>query len=372
MIGNNVVGIIFSNMHDEHLHDLTTVRTMGSVPFGGRYRTIDFPLSSMVNSGISKVGVVTKSNYQSLMDHLGSGKAWDLSRKTQGLYILPPFGFGEVLYHSRLEVLMGITNFLEHCKEDYVVMSDCHVIYSMDFTPVIKQHVEKDADVTIVYKNSVMPADHPEPLRLEVGRSRKVTQVLFGVNTEDKSNWGIGVFVMKRQFLLDLVHGAKELGMRSFARDVIQESVGRDYRVYGYKHEGFAGVLGSIKGYFEQNMELMNKKVRADLFRPDFPIYTKERDEMPTRFGLGSRVVNSLISDGCVIEGEVENCILSRGVRVGKGAHLRNCIIMQDNIIGDNTTLNYVISDKDVTFGNGRSMMGHSSYPVYVAKGKNV
>ena len=169
MIYNNVVGLIFSNMHDSELGQLTKQRTMGSVPFGSRYRAIDFPLSNMVNSGISKVGVVTKSNFQSLMDHLGSGKSWDLSRKHEGLFILPPFGYNNSVYQSRVEALSGIHNFLSHCREEHVVMSDCHIIYTMDYKPALEAHIAKNADITVVYKNAVMPENIPDKITLELG-----------------------------------------------------------------------------------------------------------------------------------------------------------------------------------------------------------
>ncbi len=371
MIGNSVVGIIFSNMHDDRLRELTDIRTMGSVPFGGRYRAIDFPLSNMVNSGVNKVGIVTKSNYQSLMDHLGSGKAWDLSRKREGLFILPPFGLGNTVYQSRIEALAGISNFLNQCKEEIVVMSDCHIIYSMDFRPVIAEHLEKNADITVVYKNGPMPDDLPDRVHLELGRSRKVLETIDGGETEGKTNWSMGVYVMKKSFLIKVVAEAIARNRLSFIRDVLQRGQ-NEYRIFGYKHDGFAGVLGSMKGYFEANMALMDSATRANLFQPERPIYTKVRDEMPTRFGLGSRVVNSLVADGCIIEGEVENCVLFRGVRIGKGACVKNSIIMQDSIVGANTSLSFVIGDKDVIYNGGRSLMGYVSYPVYVAKGSEV
>lgn len=371
MIGNNVVGIIFSNMHDDRLRELTDVRTMGSVPFGGHYRTIDFPLSNMVNSGVTKVGVITKSNYQSLMDHLGSGKAWDLSRKREGLWILPPFGMGNGVYQSRIEALDGISNFLNNCKEEYVVMSDCHIIYTMDFRPVFAEFEEKNADIMVVYKNSVMPEDLPDRIRFEVGRGRKITDVVIGGDVEGKCNWGMGVYVMRKSFLVKVVAECIARNRMLFGRDVLQRGVS-EYRIYGYKYEGFAGVLGSKKSYFEANMALTDPSVRADLFPKERPVYTKVRDEMPTRYGLGSRAVNSLIAGGCIIEGDVENCILFRGVTVEKGAKLRNCIIMQDSVIGANTTLNFVIGDKDVVYKPGRTLMGYESYPVYIAKGSEV
>lgn len=373
MTANNVVGLIFANMHDDRLRELTDIRAMGSVPFGGRYRAIDFPLSNMVNSGISKVGVITKSNFQSLMDHLGSGKAWDLSRKREGLFILPPFGFRNEMYQSRIEALYGISHFLEHCKEEYVVMCDCHIIHNIDFKPIIDEHIAKKADITIVYKNSAMPADLPERVRLELARGRKVTSVINGGEIEGKCNWSMGVYVITKSFLLKVVSEAVARNRLSFIRDVLQYGTSEsDYRIYGWKFDGFTGVLGSEKGYFEANLALTDAAVREDLFPSDRPIYTKERDEMPTRYGLGSKVVNSIAADGCIIDGEVENCILFRGVKVGKGARLRNCIIMQDSVVGKNTVLSYVLGDKDVIYKDGRSLMGYDSYPVYIAKGSEV
>jgi len=371
MIGNNVVGIIFSNMHDDRLRELTDVRTMGSVPFGGRYRTIDFMLSNMVNSGVTKVGVVTKSNYQSLMDHLGSGEAWDLSRKREGLFILPPFGLGNGVYQSRIEALDGIANFLQTCKEEYVVMSDCHIIHTMDLRPVFNEFEEKNADIMVVYKNSAMPEDLPDRIRFEVGRGRKITDVVIGGDVDGKCNWSMGVYVMRKSFLIKVVAECIARNRMVFARDVLQRGV-QDYRIYGYRFDGYAGVLGSKKSFFDANMALTDSAVRADLFPKDRPVYTKTRDEMPTRYGLGSRAVNSIIADGCIIEGDVENCVIFRGVRVEKGATLRNCIIMQDSVVGSNTTLNFVIGDKDVVYKPGRTLMGYESYPVYIAKGSEV
>ncbi len=371
MRGTNVVGIIFSNMHDDYLPQLTSARTMGSVPFGGRYRTIDFPLSNMVNSNISKVGVVTKSNYQSLMDHLGSGKAWDLSRKKEGLYILPPFGRGNGLYNDRIEALAGISNFLKHCSEEYVVMSDCHIVYNINFKDVLNAHVEKKADITVLYKNGVIPAALPNKVTFELNRSKKITAVVNGIAPEGKCNWSMGVYVMNREFLMRVVEEAVAKNKNSFIRDVLQNGVD-EYKICGYKHEGYAGVLSSAQAYFAATMDMMKADVRRDLFNPMRPIYTKVRDEMPARYGLTSSVKNSMIADGCIIEGEVENCVLFRGVKIGKGAKVSNCIIMQNTEIGDNTVMNYVIADKDVIVRNGRSFMGCESYPVYIGKGNIV
>lgn len=371
MRGNNVVGIIFSNMHDDALRDVTNIRTFGSVPFGGRYRTIDFPLSNMVNSGVNKVGVITKSNYQSLMDHLGSGKAWDLSRKREGLFILPPFGNGNSMYSNRIEALYGISNFLNNCNEEYVILSDCDMICNLDFKKVLDAHLDTNADITVVYKNSVMPVNLSEPVQLELNSQNKVTYIVVGTDNVEKCSWSMGIYVMKKTYLQQKIGEAVSRNRSNFIRDILQRSTLED-KIYGYKFEGYVGALDSMQSYFKVNMDLMKIDVLRDLFNPMRPIYTKVRDEMPTRYGLGSVVTNSIIADGCVIEGEVENCVLFRGVRVGKGSKISNCIIMQDTVIGDNTVLDYLVSDKDVVFNDSKVMMGVDSYPVYVSKGSVV
>lgn len=369
MNGNNVVGIIFSNMHDEQLPELTAVRTMGSVPFGGRYRMIDFPLSNMVNSGITKVGVVTKSNYQSLMDHLGSGKSWDLSRKREGLFILPPFGTGNTIYHSRLEALAGVEDFLSQCKEEYVVLSDCNVVCTMDIGKLVDYHIEKGADITMAYNTSPMPEGLSERIALEMNAEERVEQVVIGGEQNGSCNWSFGVYVIGRKFLLSQVSECVARGRMSFSRNILQGGVDK-YKIIGWKFNGFTGVVGSLDSYYDVSMSLMDKAARKALFSVENPIYTKVRDEMPTRYGLGSKAVNCLVADGCLIEGEVENCIIFRGVRIGKGAKLKNCIIMQDTVVEDNVSLSYVVADKDVVFGKGTSITAAPSSIHYVPKGK--
>ncbi len=371
MRGNNVVGIIFSNMHDDTLRQITNIRTFGSVPFGGRYRTIDFPLSNMVNSGVNKVGVITKSNYQSLMDHLGSGKAWDLSRKREGLFILPPFGNGNSMYSNRIEALNGISNFLRQCKEEYVILSDCDMVCNLDYKKILEAHLENNADITIVYKSSAMPEDLIEPVELELNSNGKVTDIVVGIKKGEKCNWSMGIYVMKKDFLRKVIADAVSRNRSNFVRDILQLGV-LESKIYGYKFEGYVGALDSMQSYFNVNMDLMNIDILNDLFNPMRPIYTKVRDEMPARYGLSSSVSNSIVADGCLIEGEVENCVLFRGVQIGKGCKITNSIIMQDTVISKDVTLDYVISDKDVVFGEGKSMLGVDSYPIYVSKGSVV
>lgn len=371
MRGNNVMGLIFSNVHEEKIRELTEKRTMGSVPFGGRYRLIDFPLSNMVNSGINKVGVITKSNYQSLMDHLGSGKAWDLSRKREGLFMLPPFGNTSTVFNSRIESLASITTFLSNSKEDYVLLSDSDTVCNIDYADVLSYHVKHNADITIVYRFGKLPEKICNPAVYTIDPDGRVRDMLVNPKTDGECNFGMSMLLIKRELLIKMVDDCVSRNLYNFKRDFLQRNIS-NYTFYAYEFKGYAQTICSMNAYFDANMSLMLPTVRSELFNSDRPIYTKVRDDMPARYGLGSSVSNSLIADGCIIEGTVENSVLFRGVHVGKGTKISNCVIMQDSVIGPNCNLNYVITDKDVTIKNDRSLQGFQSYPVFISKGSVV
>ncbi len=370
MRGNNIMGIIFSNLHEDLVSELTEVRIMGAVPFGGKYRLIDFPLSNMVNSGINKVGVITKSNYQSIMDHIGTGKAWDLSRKQGGLFMLPPFTNTND-YSGRMTTLNAIRPFLENSTEEYVVISDCDTICNIDYQDVCSKHLANGADITLVYKRDVIPAKLHDPAVLSFDSKGKVIDVLIDSNVTGSCSFYMNMMFIKRELLIELVDKCISKNTLNFKRDIIQGEY-KNLNVYGYEFKGFSPIITSMSNYFNANMSLMDEEVRKDLFNSSRPIYTKVRDDMPTKYGLGSSVKNSLIANGCTIEGEVENCILFKGVHIGKGTKVSNCVIMQDTKIGADSSLSYVIVDKDVVIKNERTLMGFLSYPVYISKGSVV
>ncbi len=366
MRGNRILGIIFSNLHEKLISEITERRTMGAVPFGGRYRLIDFPLSNMVNSGINKVGVLTKSNYQSLVDHLGTGKAWDLSRQRDGLFVLPPF-MDPSDYANRVSTFHSIMPFLTNSSEEYVVISDCDVVCNIDYQKVFAKHVENNADITLVYKRDILPARLHDPMVLSFDAKGKVTDVLVNPSISGTCSYYMNMMMIKRELLIKLVNKCVSKNTMNFKRDMIQAEY-NNLNIYGYEFKGFAPVITSPAEYFNANMALMNSEIREDLFRGDRPIYTKVRDDMPAKYGLDSKVKNSLVGSGCIIDGEVENCVLFKGVHIGKGTKVSNCVIMQDTKIGENSNLSYVIVDKDVTVRDGKTLAGESSYPVYVSK----
>ena len=373
------VGLIFSNIHDTSVPELTRRRTIGSVPFAGRYRLIDFTISSMVNSGITKIGVVTHNNYQSLIDHLGNGKDWDLARRSGGLKILPPFisshdnAAANKYYTSRLEALMGTVNFLSRCHEDYIVMSDCDVICNIDLNDVIEKHAEKGADITFVTKVGELTGVGADEtlVQLKADESGRVTDVTLD-KLDGKSQLYINIMVMKRQYLLDVVENAIAHGHHSFLHDIIMHNVDQaKYMVYEY--DGFYAHIGSMAGYFECSMKLLEKDARERLFGiKNRPVLTKVRNSAPTKYCEGAKVQNSVVAEGCVIEGVVENSIIFRGVKIGKGAVVKNSIIFQDTYICPGAQLNCVVTDKNVVIKDGRVLSGHETMPFYIGKNMSV
>lgn len=362
------LGIIFGNLHDKDIGELTAVRSIASVPFGGRFRLVDFALSNMVNSGITKVGIITRSNYHSLMDHVGSGKHWDLSRKNGGLIMLPPnVDDDRTLFRSRFGTLKTIRQFISHSDEECVVMSDCDNVCNIDLSAVINTHTQNHADVTIVVYDKNITSGKQRVI-VTADDSGRVTKV---VNT-DKANGDKTIFanilVMNRRFLLNILDNADELGYTSINKDILAGGVDK-YRIFAYKQNGYFANIDSLSDYYKHSLELLDINIRKELFyRDGANIYTKVRDSAPCHIASSGVVSNSLIADGCVIEGEVKNSILFRGVKIAKGAKITNSIVFQDTVVGNNSTLNCVIADKRVTVLDGRTLSGHETHPYFIAK----
>lgn len=368
MQGNDVIGIIFSNTNDEALSEMTNVRTMGSIPFAARYRLIDFPLSSMVNANITKVGIITKSNYQSLMDHIGSGKAWDLSRKNDGIFMLPPFGLGtQGMYHSRTEALNGAMDFITKSDEKYVILADSNLVANVDYDALIHFHKKSGADITTVSAYAVPPSNIGKQVALKTDENGKIEQADIITGGGEPTEFSLGIYIMERYLLLRLINEGMSIERPSFKRLSLINNVGK-LKLYAYKHEGFCHTIESLSTYFDVNMALLSYNNRKDLFNAQRPVYTKSKDTMPTRYGLENIAKNVLIADGCDIEGEVENCIISRNVTISKGAKVKNCIIMQDTFIGEDANVEYAILDKHVVIKPGKKLCGADTYPIYIAK----
>jgi len=372
MVNLNAMGIVFSNMHDSAIPELTGHRTMASVPFASRYRLIDFVLSGMTLAGVQNVGVIVKKNYQSLLDHLGSGREWDLARKRGGLTIFPPSGESGYNYHGRIGALHGILPYIEDAKEKYVILADCDVVCDLDYAALIEHHIESGADVTIAYtKEKMTPALAKNNVSLALAPSGRVRELLINDPQTGKRNLSMGIMVLGREQLIDIVRTGAAKGMVKFEQDVLAKSL-ETMKVYGFEYAGYRSRIADMSSYFEANMQLLYLENLNRLFPEARPVYTKVRDEAPVRYGLDCKVKNCIVADGCIVEGEIENCVLFRGVHVGKGAVVKNCILMQNTKVASGVRMDYVITDKDVSISEGQYLGGTKNFQVFVKKGSNV
>ncbi len=369
----NVLGLIFANMHEENLPELTKARAMASVPFGARYRLVDFPLSSMVNSGITQVGIITQAKYYSLMDHLGMGSEWDLARKTGGLHILPPYGRSDNgVYRGRLEALAGAAEFIHESGAEYVIMSDSNVVANIDFKPIIEFHEKKGADITCVYGKGVYDADRTSRFTvLGVDDNDVVYDVLSRPSISGEVKPTLNIYVTRRDFLENIIRESECRSLYSFETDILQHKL-HDFKIFGYKYDGYFEIIDSMKTFYKANNDMMNRDICHEVFSMNKPIYTKVRDVSPAKYGIDANVKGSLIADGCIIEGTVENSVLFRGVKVGKGAVIKNSIVMQSSVIEEKAAFINGIADKDVTITKNRTITGSAEYPVFITKGATV
>ncbi len=367
-VNYNVLGLIFASMHDSYVSELTKQRTMGSIPFGGRYRLIDFPLSNMVNSSVAEVGVITKSNYGSLLDHLGSGRDWDLSRKKGGLHLLPPYSQTGGIYKGRLDALNNVWSFVEHSSAKYVIMSNCDVITTIDFNPVLKQHMAESADLTLIYSKGLYDSEKNNCATiLEFDENNRLKDVLVDPQISGECNMWLEMFIISKDFLKKIVSEAASRNQSSFTREILQGKK-EEYKIMGYEHKDFFTKIDSIQSYYQANKLLLDANKKNALFKSNLPVYTKIGDNGPVKYGIEANVKNSLIADGCIIEGTVENSILFRGVKVAKGTVIKNCVLLQSTKVGSNCTITSVITDKNVEISSDKVLTGSDTYPLYIGK----
>ena len=375
MVNSNVnaLGVIFANTYDNLVPELVAERSMASIPFGGRYRLIDFTLSSMANAGIDNVSVIVRKNYHSLMDHLGAGREWDLTRKRGGLNIVPPFAERSVkLYSGRVDALDSILNWLEAQKERYVILSDSYIAMNFDFNKLIDAHVKSGADVTMVYNRAAIPEGaRSDNYTIRLDDNDRVVEILSNDYRIGEQNLAMNIYVIERESLIHLIHDASVRGLVYFERDILAHNV-NILNIHALEYTGYVAHVCDMKSYFDENLKLIDEKNLNALFPKNSPVYTKIRDDNPTRYVTGSKVENSILADGCLIEGTVENCVLFRGVKIKKGAVVKNCVLMQDTVVEPNVELDCVVTDKNVKITAGKKLSGTESFPVYVQKNHTV
>lgn len=338
---DRVIGIITANYKTEDLDALTRERTIASLPYGGRYRLIDFPLSNMVNSGITTIGLITPYKYRSIIDHIGAGSDWDLDRKNGGLFILPGSASGISTSSSRfiLKDLVKNSVYLMRSPAEYVLVTSANIVSNMDYSELCESHIASGADITLAYNIAEEEDENITGIRSKDG---KVTAVTEGVKEGQEAF--LDSFVISRKLLLQIIEGYSNCDYLDLFEALAEHYDKMNVRLYEYK--GYVRRIFTVKSYFEGNMELLDAEISNELFNRKTPILTKAQDSVPTKYMAESDVKNCLISAGCAVSGTVENSILFRHVTVKAGAVVRNSIIMQNCTIEEGAYIENAIIDR--------------------------
>lgn len=365
-------GLIFTGESNPLMRDLVLSRAVAAVPFGGRYRCIDFVLSNLVNTGIRNVGLIVQKNYHSLMDHLGTGKEWDLNRKRDGLFLLPPFSTKDNtgVYRGDIDAFHSIMQYVRRSSQKTLIICGSHTVFNTTFDAILKQHKETGADITIMYNEDprFFPEEQNHDLRLLLDEDGMTVNGLeWNPRTPGSNYRSCEINVINKDLFEDLVEEAYSRGMVDFVREVMLPRA-KDLKVMGWRYDGYVARIDSINTYFMHNMELLNATTAKDLYNMRHPIYTKVKDEIASQYGEHANVKNVLMADGCLIDGAVENSIVFRGVTVERGAVVKNSILMQGVAVRSGAVLDHVILDKNVTVNAGRQLTGYEGIPLVFRK----
>ncbi|RKD31969.1 glucose-1-phosphate adenylyltransferase subunit GlgD [Thermohalobacter berrensis] len=366
----DLMGIINLSEKEDEIRELTHHRPLAAIPIAGRYRVIDFMLSNMVNAGIENVSIFTRGKSRSLIDHLRTGKEWDLDRKIDGLFVFTPVSNAPNLIANDgdIENFRNHLDYIERSKQEYVILSRSYMICNIDLADVYKFHKESNADITIVYKR--VENDNKRFLNcdtLNLDEKGNVLSIGQNVGTDDYCNISMEMYIMKKELLIDIIQNSITMGNYNYIKQAIQKSV-EHLKVNAYQFNGYLACINSIKSHFKTNMELLNTDLYEKLFFENGLIYTRVKDEPPTKYTDSSKVQNSIVANGGVIEGTVENSVIARGVKIKKGAVIRNSVILQKCVIDEGANLENVILDKNVHITKNKVLHGDSESPLVIKK----
>ena len=367
----NVMGIIFAN--EDSIGTLTEKRTMASLPFGARYRQVDFALSNLTCAGVRHIGIISRHSYQSLMHHIGSGEEWGLELGEGGLEFLTPFAQStKDVYRGKLDSLNTAMDFLTFGDDEYVVMIDAAVVSNFDLNAVIAAHVASGKDVTVVTKDGICNGEKNIDLALKVVDGQ-IADIVCDCKASADYVASMDIFVASKAWMIKKVEEAAAHGKCHLDYDLVMGGwQNGTVSVNTYAFEGVALFNESEEEYYHNTLALLKKDVRADVFGGAHPIWTKVRDRVPCYYGEDVKMENVLVADGCILEGEVEDSVLFRQVTVEEGAEVENCVILNDCVIGKGAKVKYAILDKDVVVSAGAELCGTKTNPIIVKKGQIV
>jgi len=368
-----MIGLCLSDPHPDRAGDGSTIRTLSAARFAGRYRLVDFMLSNMVNSKITNIGMILNSQYQSLIAHIGMGKDWDLARKSGGVTFFPPYHADDRRsVNSELDgPLQRAAEFLAESKAEYVIIADSSIVYNMDYRGAVEAHKKNCADVTAIYtRKKITIGERENTVVFNITDDGRINNISMPLPPVENQNISLGAFIMHKRNFIQLTAGEKNCGMLRFSKVLLAGALER-LNVMGYEFKGYSAHICSVETYFHYNLDILDIEKRNSLF--DFEgrqIFTNRRDSLPAKYGRQAEIKNSIIADGCQIDGTVINSIIGRNVRIAAGAVVKNCVLQDETIVDKNSLLDCIITDNSVIISENRNMMGYRTYPVYIERGR--
>ena len=368
-IMNNVMAILNNNPQGISLKELTGHRSLASVPIASRYRLIDFPLSNLVNSGIDNVGILLESRFRSLLDHIGPGKAWGLDTKNDGLFLLPPAHINKTghIYKGDIENFQANLDYIHRSSQEYVIVSYPSIVCNIDYVPIVKQHIDSRADITVVYKDLETLYKDSHYTTININDDNRITDMKINPDTRKNTQVSLKRYIMRKDILLEIIDQCVSTGQWDFEKNGVSANL-QNYNVQGYEIHNYIAIISSLSEYYRRNMELLQPKIFNDFFNTNGPVFTKPKDEAATKYTSKARVHNIIAANGCLINGEVEKSVLFRGVKIGENASVKNSIVMQKSQVGEGAELENVILDKNVTITPGKKLKGDPSFPLIIDK----
>ena len=353
-MAKELVAMLLAGGQGSRLYALTQKLAKPAVPFGGKYRIIDFPLSNCVNSGIDTVGILTQYQPFVLNEYIGNGQPWDLDRLYGGVHVLPPYqkASGSDWYKGTANAIYQNIDFLKKSHEPYAIIASGDCVYKMDYNKVLEYHIAKRADVTVVCTTCDNPSEIERFGVLRMNEDCRIEEFEEKPMVSSYNTISTGIYVIRRRQLIELIERAALEGRHDFVKDILIRYKNLK-RIYGYKIDTYWSNISTAEAYYKTNMDFLKPEIRNYFFKQEPTIKTKIDDLPPAKYNPGAQVKNSLVASGCIINGTVENSVLFKDVFVGNNCVIKNSVILNNVYLGDNTHIeNCIVESRDTIRAN--------------------
>lgn len=369
----NALGIINYEGANVFVKGMQDYRPISAFSFLGRYRLIDFPISNMSNSAVNHIKVMVKTNPRSLIEHLGTGRHYNINSKRGKLHILPSRNLDENdFYNNDINAYMYNMQAIEDVNLSYVILAPSHMVYRQDFSTLLDQHIESGADITMLYQNvdnakeSFINCDV-----LTLNKQKGLLSIDKNRGNSKTRTISLETYILSKELFISLVKKAANVSSLYWFRDIVNEECA-ELDIRGIAHRGYVACVTDFKSYFNANIDLLDFDKASDLFTTGWPIYTRTNDSCPTQYYCEAKVTNSMVSNGCVVDGEIESSVIGRGVVVKKGAVVKNSVILPGAIIGEDVHIENVVVDKKARIVRKKELYGLGEQPLYVKRNDKI